>query len=96
MFRIGEGEISILPDYDRPCPIADQDDHHLFINLHFSAENLIKAGVISRKTLPEPSLLQVFYYILFFTLNFRTALHIAHVMNTLHENWFLLSKSHAS
>lgn len=44
-FRIEDASISILPDLSRRCPAVDSDDHHLFISLGCSAENLIQAAL---------------------------------------------------
>ncbi|MGF1562348.1 MAG: Acg family FMN-binding oxidoreductase, partial [Geminicoccaceae bacterium] len=38
-FRIFEGGVEILPDFERRMPIVDPDDHHLFISLGCAAEN---------------------------------------------------------
>ena len=43
-FRLGEQSVSILPDYQRRCPIVDPDDHHLFVSLGCAAENLVQAA----------------------------------------------------
>lgn len=43
-FRLGNESVSILPDYQRRCPIVDPDDHHLFVSLGCAAENLIQAA----------------------------------------------------
>jgi len=43
-FRLGDRSISILPDYQRRCPIVDPDDHHLFVSLGCAAENLVQAA----------------------------------------------------
>ncbi|WP_022961085.1 Acg family FMN-binding oxidoreductase [Halopseudomonas pelagia] len=43
-FRAGDQSISILPDYQRRCPIVDPDDHHLFVSLGCAAENLVQAA----------------------------------------------------
>jgi hypothetical protein len=43
-FRIGEDTVSILPDFQRRCPVVDPDDHHLFVSLGCAAENLIQAA----------------------------------------------------
>ncbi|PKO79834.1 MAG: Tat pathway signal protein [Betaproteobacteria bacterium HGW-Betaproteobacteria-13] len=43
-FRPGGDGISILPDFDRRCPVVDPDDHHLFVSLGCAAENLIQAA----------------------------------------------------
>lgn len=44
-FRIEDTSISILPDLSRRCPAVDPDDHHLFVSLGCSAENLIQAAL---------------------------------------------------
>jgi len=44
-FRVEESSISILPDLSRRCPAVDPDDHHLFVSLGCSAENLIQAAL---------------------------------------------------
>lgn len=43
-FRIGEGAVSIFPDFQRRCPVVDPDDHHLFVSLGCAAENFIQAA----------------------------------------------------
>jgi Nitroreductase family len=43
-FRLGEQSVSILPDYQRRCPIVDPDDHHLFVSLGCATENLVQAA----------------------------------------------------
>lgn len=43
-FRLGNQSVSILPDYQRRCPIVDPDDHHLFVSLGCAAENLLHAA----------------------------------------------------
>lgn len=43
-FRMGEETVSILPDFQRRCPVVDPDDHHLFVSLGCAAENLILAA----------------------------------------------------
>ena len=43
-FRLGGQSVSILPDYQRRCPIVDPDDHHLFVSLGCAAENLVLAA----------------------------------------------------
>lgn len=43
-FGLGDRSISILPDYQRRCPIVDPDDHHLFVSLGCAAENLVQAA----------------------------------------------------
>ncbi len=44
-FRIEDASISILPDLSRRCPAVDPDDHHLFVSLGCSAENLFQAAL---------------------------------------------------
>lgn len=44
-FRIEDHAISILPDLARRCPVADPDDHHLFVSLGCAAENLAQAAL---------------------------------------------------
>ena len=44
-FRVEPRAITLLPDYDRRCPVVDPDDHHLFVSLGCAAENLIQAGL---------------------------------------------------
>ena len=43
-FGLGDRSVSILPDYQRRCPIVDPDDHHLFVSLGCAAENLVQAA----------------------------------------------------
>jgi hypothetical protein len=43
-FGLSDHSVSILPDYQRRCPIVDPDDHHLFVSLGCAAENLIQAS----------------------------------------------------
>ena len=43
-FRLGDLSVSILPDYQRRCPIVDPDDHHLFVSVGCAAENLVQAA----------------------------------------------------
>jgi hypothetical protein len=43
-FRLGDQSVSILPDYQRRCPVVDPDDHHLFASLGCAAENLVQAA----------------------------------------------------
>ena len=43
-FGLGEQAVSILPDYQRRCPIVDPDDHHLFVSLGCAAENFVQAA----------------------------------------------------
>ena len=44
-FHLGEGAVSILPDFSRRCPAVDPDDHHLFVSLGCAAENLAQAAL---------------------------------------------------
>ncbi len=43
-FGLGDQSVSILPDYQRRCPVVDPDDHHLFVSLGCAAENLVQAA----------------------------------------------------
>lgn len=43
-FRVGAGQIAILPDLPRRTPIVDPDDHHLFASLGCASENLALAS----------------------------------------------------
>ncbi|MEQ1716341.1 MAG: nitroreductase family protein [Hyphomicrobium sp.] len=43
-FRIGEGQIAILPDLSRRTPVVDPDDHHLFTSLGCASVNLALAS----------------------------------------------------
>ena len=43
-FLMGDSSVSILPDFDRRCPVVDPDDHHLFVSLGCAAENLVHAA----------------------------------------------------
>lgn len=43
-FGLAAQSISIMPDYQRRCPIVDPDDHHLFVSLGCAAENLVQAA----------------------------------------------------
>ncbi len=43
-FGVGDQSVSILPDYQRRCPVVDPDDHHLFISLGCATENLVQAA----------------------------------------------------
>jgi nitroreductase len=48
-FRLGTGQIDILPDFSRRTAIVDPDDHHLFVSLGCAAENLsLAAGASGR------------------------------------------------
>jgi hypothetical protein len=47
-FRLGEQSVSILPDFQRRCPVVDPDDHHLFVSLGCAAENLLQAAAMRR------------------------------------------------
>ncbi len=44
LFRAGDKQIDILPDFSRRTPVVDPDDHHLFISLGCAAENLSLAS----------------------------------------------------
>jgi hypothetical protein len=46
-FRIQERSITIEPDFSRRCPVVDPDDHHLFVSLGCSTENLAHAALAS-------------------------------------------------
>lgn len=43
-FRLIDQTISILPDFDRRCPVVDPDDHHLFVSLGCAAENILQSA----------------------------------------------------
>jgi len=43
-FRIGDDRIDILPDFARRTPVVDPDDHHLFVSLGCTSENLALAA----------------------------------------------------
>jgi Nitroreductase family len=43
-FKLGNRQISILPDLDRRCPAVDPDDHHLYTSLGCATENLVQAA----------------------------------------------------
>ena len=48
-FTIGDGRISIRPDFSRRTVVVDPDDHHLFVSLGCAAENLaIAAAALGR------------------------------------------------
>lgn len=44
MFRLAEGQVSILPDFSRRTAVVDPDDHHLFVSIGCATENLVIAG----------------------------------------------------
>ena len=44
IFRIGETEIDICPDYSRALPVVDPDNRELFVSLGCAAENLCIAA----------------------------------------------------
>lgn len=49
-FRVSEGAVDILPDFDRRTEVVDPDDHHLYVSLGCAAENLvIAAGATGRR-----------------------------------------------
>ena len=43
-FRLRKDRIDLLADYSRRTPIADPDDHHLWVSLGCAAENLTQAA----------------------------------------------------
>lgn len=43
-FKLEEGLITILPDWERRCPAVDPDDHHLYVSLGCAMENLLQAA----------------------------------------------------
>jgi len=43
-FRIGQDQLTILPDFSRRCPVVDPDDSHLFKSLGCAAENFVHAA----------------------------------------------------
>jgi len=43
-FKLGKNSITIFPDYQRVLPVADPDNHELFISLGCALENLIIAA----------------------------------------------------
>jgi len=43
-FRVADRSVSILPDYQRRCPIVDPDDHHLFVSLGCAVETFVHAA----------------------------------------------------
>ena len=43
-FKLEEGFITILPDWERRTPAVDPDDHHLYVSLGCAAENLLQAA----------------------------------------------------
>lgn len=43
-FRLGTNAVQILPDLSRNTPVADPDDHHVFVTLGCAAENLLIAA----------------------------------------------------
>ncbi len=45
-FELGEGSITILPDFTRRTPIVDPDDHHLFASIGAATENIVQAAPI--------------------------------------------------
>jgi hypothetical protein len=44
-FRPRPSGVSILPDFSRRTPVADPDDHHLYVSLGCAAENLLVAAL---------------------------------------------------
>jgi len=50
-FRHTADGVAILPDLSRALPVADSDDHHLFVSLGCAAENLmLAAGAAGRSS----------------------------------------------
>ncbi len=45
-FALGDGAITILPDFTRRTPIVDPDDHHLFASMGAATENIVQAAPI--------------------------------------------------
>ena len=43
-FQLADQLISILPDWERRCPVVDPDDHHLYASLGCATENLLQAA----------------------------------------------------
>lgn len=43
-FRLGAAAITVVPDFERRCPVVDPDDAHLFRSLGCAAENLVQAA----------------------------------------------------
>jgi hypothetical protein len=43
-FRLGAGQIEILPDLSRRIPVVDPDDHHIFASLGCAGENMVIAA----------------------------------------------------
>lgn len=43
-FSVIDGGIRIAPDFSRSTPVADADNHHLFVSLGCAAENLVLAA----------------------------------------------------
>lgn len=39
-FHLEEDNITVLPDFDRRCPVVDPDDHHFYVSLGCAVENL--------------------------------------------------------
>ena len=46
-FQVFEKSIAITPDMSRRCPAVDPDDHHLFVSLGCSTENLAQPALAS-------------------------------------------------
>jgi hypothetical protein len=50
-FRLGDQNVSILPDVSRRTAVVDPDDHHLFVSLGCAAENLaVAAAALGRRS----------------------------------------------
>jgi len=43
-FAVRETGVSIIPDFSRRTPVADPDDHHLYVSLGCAAENFLIAA----------------------------------------------------
>jgi hypothetical protein len=43
-FRIRPGGLRVLPDFSRRTPVVDPDDHHLYVSLGCTVENLLIAA----------------------------------------------------
>ena len=46
-FAVGDGAITIAPDYVRRCAVVDPDDHHLYASLGCAAENMVQAAPLA-------------------------------------------------
>jgi hypothetical protein len=43
-FELSPGQISIRPDFSRPTPVVDPDDHHVWVSLGCGTENIVIAA----------------------------------------------------